>query len=85
MSIPSAQSLMLPVLEILSGGKESLLSELREHVASAEGLTRGDLQERTAHGGETLFANRVGWAVKYLKEAGAVKQVRRGTHLSDNG
>ena len=45
MPIPDFQSLMLPALKALAGGKGAPISEVREHIAAAELLTVNDMQE----------------------------------------
>ena len=39
MSVPDFQSLMLPVLKVLVSGAETPISDVRERVAAAAGLT----------------------------------------------
>ena len=80
MPVPDFQTLMLPVLKALSAREETRLSEVRKRVASAEGLTAEDLQELLPSGRQTVFANRVAWAVIYMHRAGLVERVRRGVY-----
>jgi len=80
MTVPDYQSLMLPTLQAFADGGESLLSEVRERVAAAAGLTTEDLQERISNGRQSLFANRVSWAVLYMERAGLLERVRRGRY-----
>ena len=70
MPIPDFQSLMLPALNALSGGRQAPVSEVRERIAIAEGLAPDDMQEMLPSGRQSVFANRVSWAVKYLERAG---------------
>ena len=78
MPVPDYQSLMLPALEALSGGVEVPLSKVRERVAAAEGLTAEDMRELFSRSHQTIFTNRVSWAVIYMQRAGLVEKVRRG-------
>jgi len=71
---------MLPALKALSDGKEAKISEVRKRVAEAEALQPNDLQETLPSGRQTVFANRVGWAVTYMKGAGLVETVRRAVY-----
>ena len=80
MSVPDYQSLMLPALKALSSGEETRISEVREKVAASEGLTAKDLQELLPSGVQTVFANRISWAVAYMTRAGLVGRVRRGVY-----
>ena len=79
MSVPDFQSLMLPVLKVLAGGAETPISDVRERVAVAAGLTPEDVRELYASG-KRVFANRINWAVTYLKHAGLVERIRRGSY-----
>lgn len=45
MPIPDFQSLMLPALKALSAGAEKPISEIRNHIAEAQGLTPEEMQE----------------------------------------
>ena len=80
MPVPDFQTLMLPALKALSGGGETRLSEVRERVASAEGLTTEDLRELLPSGQQAVFPNRIAWAVSYMTRAGLVERVRRGVY-----
>lgn len=78
MAVPDFQSLMLPVLKALASGRESSVSEVRTRVAASEGLTGEDIREMLPSGGQSVFANRVSWAIMHLGPAGLVERVRRG-------
>ena len=78
MPIPDFQSLMLPALKALSKDRETPVSKVRERIASVEGLAPDDLQEMLPSGRQSVFVNRVHWAVKYLERAGLTERVRRG-------
>lgn len=86
MPVPDFQSLMKPVLEALSDGAATRISEVRARVAAAEALTPGDLREMLPSGRQSVFANRVGWAVTHMEHAGLLERVRRGTYrLTEDG
>ena len=78
MPVPDFQFLMLPVLKALAGGREAPVSDVREHIAAAERLTIDDLREMLPSGRQSVFVNRVSWAVIYLGRAGLTERVRRG-------
>ena len=78
MPVPDFQSLMLPALKALEGGREAPVSNVREHVAAAERLTVDDMREMLPSGRQSVFVNRVSWAVIYLGRAGLTERVRRG-------
>ncbi|MDE0452744.1 MAG: restriction endonuclease [Gammaproteobacteria bacterium] len=86
MSVPDFQSLMLPTLKSLADGGEVPLSDVREHVAAVENLIADDLQEMLPSGQQSVFVNRVSWAMVYLGRAGLTERVRRGVwQLTDEG
>ena len=80
MPVPDYQSLMLSTLKAFSDGVETSVSELRDRIAAAEGLTQEDVSEKLPSGRQTVFANRVGWAVTYMERAGLVQRVRRAVY-----
>jgi restriction system protein len=66
--------------------QEHPLSEIRQRIADDLNLTEEELAERLASDTTTVFLNRVGWAVKYLKSAGVIRAVRRGVYeITDRG
>ena len=86
MPIPDFQSLMLPALKALSGGAEKPVSEIRNHIAKAQGLTPEDMQELLPSGRQPVFVNRVSWALLHLGRAGLSERVRRGVwRLTEEG
>lgn len=80
MSIPDYQSLMRPVLEILENGKEQTVKEVCSELITQFSLTGEELEELLPSGRAKVFNNRVGWAVTYLKKAGALYSSRRGVY-----
>ena len=80
MSVPDFQSLMLPVLKVLSDGTARHLSDIRELVAQDQELTPEQRSELLPSGRQTRFANRVNWAAVYLNRAGILKRVKRGVY-----
>ena len=78
MPVPDFQSLMLPALKAFAGGGEPPLSQVRERIAAAECLSAEDIREMLPSGRQTVFVNRVSWAVIYMERAGLLERVRRG-------
>ena len=76
MTVPDFQSLMLPVLTTLSNGQPLHVSEIRDRVASAEGVSLEDRQE-VLSSGQPVFANRVAWALSHMNGAGLVRRLRQ--------
>ena len=86
MPIPDFQSLMLPALKALSDGEEKPISEIRNHIAEAQGLTPEEMRELLPSGRQPVFVNRVSWALLYLGRAGLSERVRRGVwRLTEEG
>ena len=77
MPIPDYQSLMLPVLRILADHKEHPVAQVRQHIASELKLSDQELAQRLASGATTVYINRIGWAIQYLKAAGTIKAFGR--------
>ena len=80
MPVPDFQSLMLPALKAFAGGGEPSLSEVRERIAAAEGLSAEDVREMLPSGRQAVFVNRVSWAVKHMERAGLLERVRRAVY-----
>ncbi|MFN3326099.1 MAG: winged helix-turn-helix domain-containing protein [Bryobacteraceae bacterium] len=78
MPVPDFQSLCLPMLRVMSDGKEYPMTELRARVAECLKLSPEDLAERLPSGVQTVFANRIAWSSVYLHKAGALSRPRRG-------
>lgn len=86
MPIPDYQSLMLPVLRQLSDRRGHAVADVRQRIAAELKLSDEELTERLASDTTTVFLNRVGWAVQYLKSAGLIRSVRRGVYeITDRG
>ncbi len=80
MPVPDYQSLMLPALEAFADGRKQPISQVRKRIAAAKGLTAEDVQEMLPRGRQTVFVNRVSWAVIYMARAGLLERVRRGVY-----
>ncbi len=78
MTVPDYQSLMPPLLKILSDGREHSLAEVIEILAQQFALTDDDKKELLPSGRQAKFDNRVGWARTYLKKAGLLESTGRG-------
>lgn len=77
MAIPDFQTLMLPLLEQLSDGKEYLFSHLIDLLANRYRLSESERNEMLPSGGARLFDNRIGWARLHLKRAGLIDAPKR--------
>jgi len=79
MAVPDFQSIMLPLLKFAGVRKGELsVGEAYQVLSERLGLTDDDLRETLPSGIQGAFANRVGWAVSYLKKAGLLESSRRG-------
>ncbi|RMH34265.1 MAG: restriction endonuclease [Nitrospirae bacterium] len=86
MPIPDYQTLMMPLLRLAADRREHQVREAVEHLADAFSLTKEERNEMLPSGTQPLFANRVGWARTYLKQAGLLETPRRGTfRITDRG
>ena len=86
MPIPSFQALFLPILRALANQAALSLADVRAHVQESEGLSESDCRQRLASGLQTVFENRIYWAVTHLVKAGLVDRPSRGhCKLTDSG
>lgn len=76
MAIPDYETIMRPLLEACSDGKEHRVRDLAEVLAQSFKLTPADRAE-VLPSGIVKFVSRVGWAKTYLKQAGLVEQPAR--------
>ena len=77
--IPKYDELYFPVLHAMSGGNVFTNKELIDLIAASLKITSEERQEATL-AGTPVFANRVQWALVYLRKAGLVETVSRGHH-----
>jgi len=86
MPIPDYQSLMLPVLKVVSDGEEWKMSDVTDKLGKQFNLTEDELKELLPSGLAFVFYNRVAWARTYLKKAGLLDSFKRGTiTITDRG
>ena len=79
MAIPDYQTLMLPLLRKLSDGRTRVIRDVTAELAEEFQLTADERIALLPSGGAQTFFNRVSWAKTYLKKAGLVSQLKRGT------
>jgi restriction system protein len=76
-TIPEYPGLMQPVLQALAETSGDMtFVPLMKSVGSQLGLTAKELSERLPSGSDTVFANRLHWALAYLERSGAVEEWR---------
>jgi restriction system protein len=79
--IPDYQSLMLPLLRLVSDKQEYKYRDLIEKLAIEFQLTDEGRKEMLASGSQPMFDNRVSWAKTYLKKAGLIDSPKRATFV----
>jgi len=79
--IPDYQSLMLPLLKLVSDKQEHKYRDLIEKLATEFQITDEERKELLASGNQAIFDNRVGWAKTYLKKAGLLNSPKRATFV----
>lgn len=86
MPIPDFQTLMLPVLQQFSDGKEHSIHEILDKLARKYSLTEQEMNEMLPSGKQTTFYNRVGWSRTYLSKSGLLEMTRRSYYkISERG
>lgn len=86
MAIPDFQTLMLPVLRYMGDGARHSPREAIAALADQLGLSDDERAQRLQSGPTGVFANRVGWAVSYLKHAAVLASPERGRYVvTDRG
>jgi hypothetical protein len=78
MAIPDYQTCMLPLLRLVSDGKEHQLKDVASPLALEFFLTEDELKQFLPSGLQPVFINRVAWARTYLGKAGLLYSTRRG-------
>lgn len=73
MAIPKYNELYMPLLSALKDGSPHTTKETKQLVANAVSLSADELSALLPSGRQTIYANRFGWAVTYLKNAGLIE------------
>lgn len=77
MAIPDYQTIMLPLLQYAADGLEHASRDPVVPLIAQFGLSEPEQQE-VLPSGRTVFADRVNWALTYLRVAGLLQRTRRG-------
>ena len=86
MAVPDFQTLMRPVLVVLSDGRDHAIGAIRADLADKFALSQSDVDELLPSGRVTTFQNRVGWAATYLYRTKLIERPKRGVYrLSQRG
>lgn len=78
--MPNWEGFMIPVLRVLSDGLVRHRRELMPQVADLVGLTAEQRQLVLPVGGDPKWENRVGWALSFLTNVGALQRPQRGRY-----
>ena len=82
--IPDFQTLMFPLLQLISDGKEHTIREIINSLANEFKLSEAERKEMLPSGNQGIFDNRVSWAKAHLKKAGLLDSPRRATFVITN-
>ena len=76
--IPDYQSIMLPLLEFISDGKEYKMRNVTDELALKFAVSEDEQKELLPSGVAPVFYNRTAWAKTYLKKAGLIESPKQG-------
>ena len=79
--VPQFQTLMLPLLKVMSCGHEMTTVQMRDGVAINLFMTAEALNQHLPTGTQNAFHNRMGWAISFLYKACILKRPRRETYI----
>src|SRR5262249_21454095 len=86
MAVPDFQSLMRPCLAVHQDRQPHTSAALRDRIAAEMNVSAEDRAIILPSGRQTLFANRVAWAVTLMAQAGLLDRPARGvTQITDRG
>ncbi len=77
MSVPDYQSILLPLMQLASDGKEHSFRESIEYAAKFLKISDDDRKTLLPSGTQSTFDNRVGWAKTHLLKAKLLESPRR--------
>lgn len=85
MAVPTYEAMMRPTLKVLADRGLQPFRQLAELVADEMQVEDVD-RVTTIDSGQAVYVNRVGWAVTYLVQAGAIRRPQRGVaEITDRG
>ena len=84
--IPDYESIMLPLLNLLSDNEVHTLNECHNKLAIHFNLTDEEIRQLLPSGKQPTFRNRLGWARTYMQKAGLVESPKRANYkITDRG
>src|ERR1700687_1834625 len=78
MPIPDFQSVMRPLMDVISDGKEHSLREALDRLGDHFKLADEERTRLLPSGRQEVFTNRVAWAKTHLRMAGLIEAPARG-------
>jgi len=75
--IPDFQTIMLPLLKLISDGQEHSTNEINLELAKFFNLTQEEVNQYLPSGSQKIFSNRVAWAKAYLKMGDLIETTKR--------
>jgi restriction system protein len=78
MPIPDFQSVMRPLMDDISDGKEHAIRETLDRLGDHFKLTEEERKRLLPSGRQEVFTNRVAWAKTHLRMAGLIEPTTRG-------
>lgn len=79
MAVPDFQTLMLPILDLLSDGQtRRVVPDVTDPLGERFHLTHDDREQMLPSGAMPTFVNRTHWAVTYMGKAGLLSRPARG-------
>ena len=84
--MPNWEGFMIPTLQVLSDGVVRHWREFQPLVADEANLAPDQKQELLPSGNQLKYENRIGWAVSFLTNVGALSRPKRGHYtITDAG
>ena len=80
MAVPKFFEFFVPTLKALDKLGPMKTKDLCESIAEEIELSEQDMQELLPSGKQRTYKNRIYWSIQYLKNAGLIKNVERGTY-----
>lgn len=79
MAVPDFQTLMLPMLEVLSDRElRRVVPDITDRLAARFRLSQVDVEQMLPSGAMSTFVNRTHWAATYMTKAGLLQRPKRG-------
>lgn len=85
-AMPNWEGFMIPTLKVMNDGAVRHLRDFQPLVADLVQLTDEQRKEMLPSGGQLKYQNRIGWAVSFLTNVGAINRPKRGHYqITDAG